>query len=149
MIGRRRFLQALGIGTVAAPAAAKQALDAMSADLAGVSTKAIGLGNPMPPPHSDGPGGALQAFDTRAALRKLLDNEAMRDEYTSIMFARNRHVGWLDLDLANKRSFSLAAKVTFQRQRNVAREIADEAAETPLWRRPTELLRKATGWPFG
>lgn len=87
-------------------------------------------------------------FDARATLRKLLESPALRDEYSSLMFARHRRVGALDLDLANKRSFSLAAKVTFQRQRNVEREIEEDAAELPPWQRVEAVLKRVAGWPF-
>lgn len=147
-LGRRGFLQRLGVGLVAAPAAAKQIVDKAAADLAGVSVSGVSWGNPGPP-SAHGTAGA-PPIDPRKALRSLLSNAALREEYIAAMYERNRHVGSLDLDLATKRSFSLAAKVTYQRQRNVERQIEDEShADGPPWARPDQLIRKAASWFLG
>lgn len=62
-------------------------------------------------------------------VAKALLNSAFRAEIESIAYEANRHVVFLDVDLATKKTFSLAAKVTFQRQRNVQREIESYTAE--------------------
>src|SRR5690606_32050285 len=64
-------------------------------------------------------GGVIQHGDVAKALL----NSTFRAELESIAYATNKQVNFLDVDLATKKSFSLAAKVTFQRQRNVQREI--------------------------
>jgi hypothetical protein len=150
-IGRRAFLQRLGIGAVAAPAAAKQVMDKAAADLAGVHINGAGAGLASAlygnPASDTGPTG--QQYDPRKALRNLLADEAARAEYTSAMYARNRNVSYIDLDLATKRSFSLAAKVAYQRQRNVARQIDEESSDDgPLWQRPENMVRKAARFLF-
>lgn len=90
-----------------------------------------------------------QQYDPRKVLRRLLADEGARAEYTSAVFARNRNVSYIDLDLATKRSFSLAAKVTYQRQRNVERQIEEDSHEDgPFWQRPDTLIRKAAGFLF-
>lgn len=70
-------------------------------------------------------GGMIQHGDVAKALL----NSAFRAELESIAYATNKQVNFLDVDLATKKSFSLAAKVTFQRQRNVQREIEAYATE--------------------
>lgn len=148
-LGRRAFLQHLGIGVVAAPAAAKQVVDKAAADLAGLNV--VGSAGIDAPPSAPYPSAdATDVLKHRKTLRHLLTNPVLRDEYVSAMFVRNRHVGTLDLDLANKVSFSLAAKVTFQRQRNVARQIDEDSHEDgPFWQRPDGLIRKAASLLFG
>lgn len=148
MLGRRGFLQALGFAPVAGPALARKAIETATAELAGVTTSGM-VGGPAAPdqPYPGAIGAPCRAFDIRKALLRVLQTPELRGQYESLMFERRRHVGVLDLDLASKRSFSLAAKVTFQRQRNVAREIEAEAEDSP-WSRAQEFLRKAAGGPF-
>jgi hypothetical protein len=147
MLGRRAFLTRLGIGAAAAPVVARQALEAASGQLAGVT-----MAPARPPDHPpSGKGGAPQVgTDTPRALKKLWQVPALRDEYESLMFERNQRVGYIDLDLATKRSFSLAAKVAYQRQRNVARDIADDMVtwEEGRWGKTAALLKRAVGFPF-
>lgn len=147
-LGRRAFLSRLGIGVVAAPAAAKQVMEKAAADLAGVGTSGLSYGVSSGAPATES--APRPNIDPRKALRNLLSNTALREEYLTAMYERNRHVGSLDLDLASKRSFSLAAKVTYQRQRNVARQIDEDShADGPLWQRPENLIRKAASLIFG
>jgi hypothetical protein len=114
MIGRRQAIQALGIGVLAAPAAAR---DIASNAISGVNmgyglvggTQAgniLGEGMPMWQRART----ALADKDTLAAVR-------------SVLFEQNKVVTHLDADLATKRSFSLAAKIAYQRERNVQAEI--------------------------
>lgn len=143
MIGRRGFLQRFGVGVIAAPAAAKSAMEKAQAELANVVVS--GAGGALAPSQSPD-GAALDGFSLRKHLAGVLQNAEHRDVYTSLLFQRHRWIGYIDVDLATKRSFSLAAKVTYQRQRNVAREIAEDTAESPLWQRGEAYVRRAVGW---
>lgn len=148
MLARRRLLSLLGMAPVAGPAMARQAMEAMTAELAGVSVAGSGSDVMLPSGARETPvSGSGAIFDQRKALRAVLQTPKLRAEYESMMYERRRHVGRLDFDIANKRSFSLAAKITFQRQRNVEREIAEDAAEVSYWDMTQQFLMKAVGWP--
>jgi hypothetical protein len=146
MLGRRAFLTRLGIGAAAAPAMARQALEAASGRACG---RDDGAGAPTGLSPAERRRSGL-GNDTPRALKKLWQVPALRDEYESLMFERNQRVGYIDLDLATKRSFSLAAKVAYQRQRNVARDIADDMVtwEEGRWGKTAALLKRAVGFPF-
>ena len=111
MIGRRAALQAIGLGALAAPAAARQ----VAADtIGGLNARGLvgGAGQVMSAQTSSWERAAL-AFadkDTREAIR-------------ASFYRQHKSIHILDADIANKRSFSLAAKIAFQRQRNVETEM--------------------------
>lgn len=57
------------------------------------------------------------------AMRLALQDPDIRREIMAECYARHKIVNALDPDIANKRSWSDMAKITFQRQRNVERDI--------------------------
>ena len=69
--------------------------------------------------------------------------DLMRDEATR----NNRYISYIDPDIDVHRSVSLAAKIVYQRQRNIEREL-DRIGEEPSWDRISkvgEWIRK-TVW---
>jgi hypothetical protein len=76
--------------------------------------------------------------------KKLLQSPLLRGEFESILFERERSVGSIDPDIACLRSFSLNAKIAFQRQRNVSREIHNLQTEN-IWRRMDAFMSKLMG----
>lgn len=109
-------------------------------ELAGITSVGAGGSAPQSGPYgapaSVSEGGMNIPREVRErGMRWALKNPELRAELESLVYEDNRHVGWLDHDLASKRSFSLAAKVTFQRQRNVQRRIEQDVLESSPWRR--------------
>lgn len=139
MIGRRKFLSVLGVGAVAAPVAGRQIISA-----AGGIEGAYAQMPSSPPPNV---GQAFRSgglsFDPWEQARRAFANKETLDKITSELFAEQRTINAIDHDLASKRSFSLAAKVAFQRQRNVERRLADMSGTYP-GHRIHEIIQKAT-----
>lgn len=120
---RRGFLKLIG----ASPLAAKVAADEVSKSLAG-------FGGALPPyggyaGQAAVNGGLAASHPEKTDISRMLMDAAFRSQVESASYRRNRHVGYLDIDLATKKSFSLAAKATFQRQRNVQREIEEYSVD--------------------
>jgi hypothetical protein len=143
VIGRRHFLKALSMTPFAGRMAAQEAAAALSGVTLGPGAGFLGGSvATAPAPASDRP------FDTAAAWKAGL-NSVLRDDLISSLYEQERRIGQIDPDIAACRSFSLAAKVTFQRQRNVAWLIAHETGGgLSAWSRMHELLRRAAS-PFG
>jgi hypothetical protein len=122
MIGRRRVLQMLGVSSVGAPLAARMESQKIAAQLGQVSGAGLG-GAPTP-----GVGQMEQGSSISLANKKLaLNIPGIREELQSLFYEVNRNVYAIDYDLATKKSFSLAAKITYQRQRNVAIHMKEQA----------------------
>lgn len=68
-------------------------------------------------------------------------NKLLRKELETLLYEDERYVTRIDPDLASKRSFSLSAKVAFQRQRNVARRM-EELQSNHSWQRVHNFLLK-------
>ncbi len=116
-MGRRKFLSALGFGAVAAPGVGQQIIG--------------GAFNPAMPAAGWASGTPVAAKDFAAMSRSAFSNLQSREAIRAILFEEYKLVGAIDHDIASKRSFSLAAKVTFQRQRNVERRIDEMQAAYP------------------
>jgi hypothetical protein len=143
-MNRRKFFGAMA----AAPAAAKMAAETAAAELSKIHVGALG-GAEMPSAAYGqqimGASGS-SGLDPRNLLKRALMDPQKRAELRSLMFERNRHVPSIDPDIACYRSFSLNAKVTFQRQRNVERGFQEDLGESG-WQRWQEAARKLIGWP--
>lgn len=128
---RRRFFALAG----SAPIAAKVAADKAVADLSGIAHGGSGLafGNPT-----------ASAEITQDQFRLAFLNPLMRSAIESSLYEQEKWVGHIDVDLASYRSFSMAAKIAFQRQRNVQRRIKN-MSEGYSWDRLTKLVKKAIG----
>ena len=124
MKSRRSFLRVMG----AAPLVAKTAAEEAAKSLAGIG---LSSGVQLNPAMSQAgiPVGANYTHPSAANISQMLLDKAFRELVEEAAYQNNRHVSYIDHDLASKRSFSLAAKVTFQRQRNVAREVDGYARE--------------------
>lgn len=138
-LNRRGFL-----GAVSALAGKRLAAKADAA-LAQVNVSGLISGGFAP----CGPPSSTQAFpepkptDWARGLR----NAFTRHQVTSMLYELEHHVYQLDPDLAVNRSMSLSAKLVFQRQRNVARRLADLQQEF-TYNRMNRLLWDFLGRPF-
>lgn len=144
-LARRAFLRMLPAGVVAGPAAARAAAEQAAAKLAGMDIGGLGAQAELPRGQY-----APATYTDRAALMtRALRVPAVRAELTSLLFEEHRRVGFIDPDIANKRSFSLAAKITFQRQRNVERDIEFDLLEHHPWGRKSRLFERLARDFFG
>lgn len=133
---RRGFFGFMAAAPVAGKAMAKQVVDEHAANMAGVAMKGYGHGQfihaPVCPEHSQ----------DNSAFKAALRIPAVREQLTPVFYERNRHVSFIDPDLASKRSFSLAAKIVYQRQRNVERDMAEWRAES-TWDKIERLVQNS------
>jgi len=96
--------------------------------------------------HMDGLGGGAQ--DPTAASEdptpdqwtRAFSTALFKDTARSMLYEMEHTIWALDVDLASKRSFSMAAKLTFQRQRNVERRL-ELMQKTPAWLALTKRLK--------
>lgn len=130
MIGRRRVLGFLA----SSPLAAKAAADEMAGKLAGVAPHGLGQGIDVP---SSG-----QTEPQKDAIARALKIPGNRQQVLDMLW-EDAEVRSIDPDLAVLRSFSLNAKITFQRQRNVERRYQRLTEDWP-WRRLEAFLKKIT-----
>ena len=119
MIGRRKFLALLGIGTASAPLAAKAAADAEILALTNFRyTSALASGNAMPGTN------VPQAQDL-AASQKATNYLSLMGRVPDFVECEARasasYVSSLDPDIACKRSWSMCVKIQEQRKRNYDR----------------------------
>lgn len=135
MLGRRKFLALMGMAPAAAPLVAKAALEKEAATYAGIK----GL-NDLAAPMPESPVSGAPEKASRV-LRTILSDKKMRDEFESLTYESYRHISALDPDIACLRSYSLAAKIAFQRQRNVARSINNDLHGWP-WQRLNGFLNR-------
>lgn len=124
-LGRRAFLRF----TALSPLAAKKAADAAAAELSG--TIIAGHGNWYG--SGDAPSNGSSGMDepTKTDWRRMLSNDVNRSEVESVMFEDERKVGFIEPDIAVARSYSLNAKIAYQRQRNVERRLRQLQEEWP------------------
>lgn len=115
---RRSFFGFLG----AAPLAAKAAADDAVAKMAGVNTTGFASVYTQIPPSASG---ASMQGRTPASYARLLKDPKTRAELEHLFWREQSHVSLIDADIAVHRSFSLNAKIYYQRQRNVQRRIKD------------------------
>lgn len=139
--GRRSFLKAFA----ASPLAARAAAEKVAAELSGIS-QGVGYGSgEVGGMSTSAPSHPPPSVLNESTIRSALASAVARAEIESIFYEEGRHVSRIDYDLASKRSFSLAAKIAFQRQRNIARRMHDFANDghTYWYTRVTEIVRKA------
>lgn len=117
MIARRRFLKLMGVGTAAAPLAAKAAADEATLKL--MMSGERGLAANAPPPIGwDG-----ETQDSFVKMAGYIRTFGLPKHIEEASRERARYVHFLDHDIACKRSWSLAVKIQEQRQRNYQRII--------------------------
>lgn len=141
-MNRRSILKLFSAAPMAGPAAAKAVLDEHAAGLAALTMTGVGSGSNSPGLDSEDGFKAEQL--TRALslpqTRGRIISHLYQDEF--------RHVHCLDADLAANRSFSLAAKVVFQRQRNVERELENLQRDVPYWKQMKHIIYSGLGLPW-
>lgn len=117
---RRSFLKILGLAPAGAHLAAKEVMDASVMKLSGMSVATAGsAGNDY---LMDAPAKVSGPSLTPRHYEMALKIPSIRRKVEDIV-RREVSVEQIDYDLASKRSYSLAAKVCFQRQRNVERRL--------------------------
>lgn len=125
MTTRRDALKLFGMAPVIGKKlAAKLATDATTGQLANIA--AVPQGSPSPGSPVGGP------RDWKIKLKEWLKlNEPMPTWYEETVRVRCQYVGSFDVDIAAKKSWSMAVKVITQRERNVQREL--KAMERNMW----------------
>lgn len=112
-MNRRGFLGALSRAPIIGALAGRQLAQKATADLAGITLGGAGVSG-MP---SDS--GSLSDDQWHRALSLPFARQALESD----LYGYHRTIGAIDYDIAAMRSWSLAAKVTYQRQRRVAEHI--------------------------
>lgn len=133
-IGRRSFLKFLPTAGVAVRSAA----EAVARDLAKVEVSGLGNSSYGEPLSS----GAFANDKNEKLLSQALQSEKMFGEIESLSFENNRFVSRIDPDIAVMRSFSLNAKICFQRQRNVALDMQEKSG---AWKYPYRRMLELIG----
>lgn len=114
---RRSILKLLGVAPAAAPLAAKAAADKAIGDMAGIGL----LPNAPPYVGISGSPQPLGADDWKKKVLRFLMNPTLPSWFEDDVRHRNWQVGYLDPDIASKRSWSMNVKIATQRQRNIER----------------------------
>lgn len=142
MFGRRSFLRALGT----APLAGRAAAEAVAKELGHIST-ITGQG-PAPSSLRDvvsgSTGSALNRVGEqsvnfwlpgarRKAMGFILADKARDAEIRAILSRQHKRISQIDPDIGGKMSWSLAAKVAYQRQRFVDEEMTEIFTEVSPW----------------
>ena len=130
---RRRFFSLMG----ASPLVAKVAADKTVADISGLNISGLGTNDGLPIPSSDAP--------STAQYRMALSNPTLRSVIEGMLYEDERKVYQIDSDLAAMKSWSLNAKITFQRQRVVETRIK-YMREEHSWNRIQRFVMKALGF---
>lgn len=147
MIGRRNVLKMLGLGTAAAPLAAKEALEGDALKLT-----RIGMGYDAPPIAGAGPAGTLsggpqEVSQTYSKMASWLSKTGYVPPHVEAYVRdASKAVHRLDPDIAIKRSWSLAAKIHEQRKRNYATQIEGVKNPRGTFEAGQEAFEKLVGF---
>ena len=114
MTSRRSVLQLIGLSPVAAPLAAKAARDKAIGELSGITNMPYGA--PMP---GIGASPSLGQDDWKKKVLRFLAEKAIPEWLDEELRERHKQVGFLDPDIACKRSWSMNVKIATQRERNI------------------------------
>ena len=121
-VGRRGFMGLIGLGAVSGPLAARQAAQAEIAKLTTLAGPSV---MPMASGQGIGTGGPpvdeSQQYIKMSNYLKVFGRLPEHIEYN--VRERSKSVYHLDSDIAALRSFSLAAKIAWQRERNYEKEV--------------------------
>lgn len=128
---RRNILALIGV----APLATKEALEDKAMRLAGIQQGGNAASYGVPGVIND---------PTKQQMVSALRIPSVREEMRSLLFEEVKYVNAIDHDLASKRSFSLAAKIAFQRQRLVERRLEEMQGEY-IWHKINRAIFRALG----
>lgn len=134
-MNRRSMLKLLGSLPVVGPGLTRKiSSEASAAGLAKLNTSGLQYESPVPDTQEPN-------FPQRQLAIQL---PWVRQELEQLFLERNARVSSLDPDLAVLKSVSLSAKICYQRQRNVQRDIV-KYTSSPNWMRIDELFAKVRG----
>ena len=144
MLARRKFLKLMGVGTAAAPLAAKAALEEETSKLLMrnfplASSNVVGAGDSnVPPSWGDNEQLVQQAENISNYIRVFGLPKPVEERIR----AHASHVWCLDSDIATKRSWSLNVKIQTQRERNFNRRLEQLKTAGPFERAKKALSEK-------
>lgn len=149
MLGRRSFLRVLG----AAPLAGRAADEAVVKELGGIGVlgstscpMSAGFGEAIGSQTSSIMPGQLvgqswwSATAKRNAMRSILANKDRNAEIRAILYRSHRRIHHIDPDIGGRQSWSLAAKVVYQRQRLVDQEVKESIQDATPWQAVNEWV---------
>jgi hypothetical protein len=143
---RRKFFGMVGT----APLAARGAAEAVTRQLAGIGAGlSYNTGVFTQPMAAQGQAGQLLGFQKlrQEAFKRAVALPQWRGEIESILYQQYRQIGNIDPDIAVMRSFSLSAKIAFQRQRVVARALKHDVMEEPTcWQQMSQWTERVLEW---
>jgi hypothetical protein len=104
-----------------------------------------------------------QSIDWKAAqdeaIKWALGNPVHRAELESLLYEQYRNIHTLDPDIAYNNCYSMAAKIAYQRQRNVQRDLDNTLKDTNIWNRVNKwkedifkaqgIFERFAGWLSG
>ena len=135
-LNRRSMLRLMSSVPVVGPRlASKLAAEATAGKLSQLSTSGLGAGTSLPPNDDN-----TTTLDQR---RLALQIPWVRQELEQLLVERNRLVYRIDPDLAVLQSVSLSAKIYYQRQRNIQRQLESYRTQEP-WTRIESLFAKVS-----
>jgi hypothetical protein len=150
MIGRRKFLKVLGVGTAAAPLAARAAAEDAAKSLTMRGSDASPLAANIAPGGWAMPGQpALHAGEPNEFLSFIRCHGRIPDHVERRHREQAQWVHYLDPDIACKRSWSLNVKIQEQRQRNYHRAI-DQMMDYNWYNNAQKKFAETFGfaWPW-
>ena len=146
MIGRRKVLKLLGITPLAAKATAeKAALDLTTAN--GGYKAALAVGD-----NARATYGVMQSHEDASERYRRMSGYMrlfgkLPDHVERYAREEAKYVAHLDFDLVAKRSWSLAAKIHEQRERNFRRKMG-EFADAGWYERSAKLFKETSGFDW-
>jgi hypothetical protein len=148
VISRRSFATLLGLAPMAAPVAAKAAMDAEIANLAGVSSVVAPAFEQSAGQYGAPAQGGMDYYaKTKIAASEYIKLSGLPEFVHENLRRQSQYVSGLDPDIAAKRSWSMSVKVLTQRERNLARGI--EALHHGAWHSKRSMMFKTlTGWEW-
>lgn len=142
-MNRRGFLAVLSRAPVVGAIAGKMMAEQAAGQMAGISLTG-GVVGPSGAPSSTW----VNENDPTTSQRQLaLRIPGVRAQIESLLYEQERRIGFIDPDIAVMRSFSLNAKIVYQRQRMVARELSllQEGEWLSPWRRVNKAILRGLG----
>lgn len=146
MIGRRKVLKLLGITPLAAKATAEKAAMSLTTLNGGNPPPiALGFNNRAGYPMSVNAEDSAKRYDRMAGYIRVFGKVPAHVERSA--WEEAKYVTYLDPDLATMKSWSLAAKVHEQRQRNYKRKL-EEYRDAGWYDRGAKLFKDTMGFDW-